>query len=61
VRAELRKTIDEVYSLFGVQVYNQESFDKKIFQVDISQHKEGMYILKLIYGDQIFKEKVVYY
>jgi len=61
IQGELEEVVSlEIYSLYGVLIYNQESFNKKLFLIDINQHKKGVYVLKLIYGEKTFKKKVIY-
>ena len=43
----------EIYGLFGQLMMQKEiPFDEKNVEVDVSGWKEGMYVVKLIYGKE---------
>jgi hypothetical protein len=49
-----------VADMVGNIIYQQEQFSEKLFQIDISQHPRGIYLVRVIHKNGMFSEIVVY-
>jgi hypothetical protein len=61
ITGELQDLISlEVTDIMGNGIYRQEVFTKKLFLVDIRTYPRGIYVVRAIYKDGMFSEKIVY-
>jgi hypothetical protein len=49
-----------VADMVGNIIYQQEQFSEKLFQIDISPHPRGIYVVRVIHKNGMFSEIVVY-